>query len=344
MRKLVGVLVLVLGVIGPVSTARAAPQPSEWCGPGESAVDLPDTVGGPQVHVIYAYPADAGDNFGQWVTPIVRDLAAVDTWWRVQDPTRTLRFDFAGFPGCGTQFGSLDMSSVRLANPSSHYAVDESDVIDLLIEDLRTSFPSTAKKYLVYFDGPVASGAVCGRGASGPLPGASAVMYLQSEAACMRAGGGAGASGGAFAAALAVHELIHTLDDAMTTGPNKCPDSGRHYCDDASDILAPAATAAKGLATSTLDAARDDYYGTAGPSDLRNSPFLVHLDGPTVRLAVDVATTGGRVVSEAPGIVCPGRLRPPVRRRLARPARHPARARLRLRRLGRSLRRHLADV
>ncbi len=306
MRTLIGVLVVVLGTIGLASGAGAAPQPTDWCGPGESAVDLPDTVGGPQVHVIYAYPSDAADNFGRWVTPIARDLAAVDTWWQGQDPTRTLRFDFASFPDCLSQFGALDISSVRLPNPTDHYAVDETDVIDVVIQDLRGTFPSTAKKYLVYFDAPVASGAVCGRGAAGPLPGASAILYLQSEAACLRAGGGAGATGGAFSAALAVHELIHTIDDGPTTGPNKCPDSGRHYCDDPDDILAPTATAATRLATAVLDAGRDDYYGTGGSSDVRNSPFLVHLDAPTVRLDVAVATPGGRVTSDVPGIVCPG--------------------------------------
>ena len=48
---------------------------------------------------------------------------------------------------------------------------------------------------------------------------------------------------------LAAHELIHTLDDGTTTGPNKCIDAGRHYCDDPNDILAPTATAATRLAT-----------------------------------------------------------------------------------------------
>ena len=91
MRKLIGVLVVVLSAVTFPAAAVAAPQPTDWCGPGESAVDLPDTVGGPQIHVIYAYPSDAPDNFGRWVTPLVRDLAAVDSWWQGQDPTRTLR-------------------------------------------------------------------------------------------------------------------------------------------------------------------------------------------------------------------------------------------------------------
>ena len=91
--------------------------------------------------MIYAYPADAPDNFGRWVTPIARDLAAVDTWWQGQDASRTLRFDFAGFPGCATQFGALDISSVRLPSPTDHYRVDEADVIDVVNQDLPRRVP-----------------------------------------------------------------------------------------------------------------------------------------------------------------------------------------------------------
>src|SRR5207247_9914625 len=112
-------------------------------------------------------------------------------------------------------------------------------------------------------------------------------------------------------AARAGHELIHTTDDGPTAGPNKCSDSGRHYCDDPNDILSPTATAATRLATADLDSGRDDYYGTGGASDVRNSPFLVHLDAPTVRLDVAVATLGGPVTSDVPGIACPGVCSPP---------------------------------
>ena len=49
MRRLVGVLVVVLALgVGQLAlpvAAGAAPQPNDWCGPGESAVDLPDCDG-----------------------------------------------------------------------------------------------------------------------------------------------------------------------------------------------------------------------------------------------------------------------------------------------------------
>ena len=292
-----------LHLITVAKPASAAPQPLEWCGPG-SATDLPDTVGGAQIHVVYARPADAADNFGRWVIPIARDLAAIDTWWQEQDPTRTLRFDFASFPGCDSAFGQLDISSVVLPHPSAHYEIEERDVIARVADDLQGSFPSPNKKYLVYFDGPVASGAVCGRGVSGPSPGASAIVYLQSQAACSRAGGGIGARGGAFSAVLAAHELIHTLDDGAQGGPHVCSGEGRHYCDDTNDILAPAASAASRLAAVVLDSGQDDYYGTGGPSDIRDSRFLARLDAPQFGLAVTVGAPGGRVTSDLPGVLC----------------------------------------
>jgi hypothetical protein len=303
----VGLLAAALVGIGTTAApAAAAPAPSAWCGPAESAVDLPDTVGGPQVHVIYAYPADGADAFGRWATPIARDMAAIDTWWQGQDPTRTLRFDLADFPRCDSAFGRLDLSSVRLPGDAAHYRVDESDVIVMLAADLRGIFGSDAKKYLVYYDGPVDSGAVCGRGVGGPYPGASAVIYLQSDAPCVRAGGGVGAPGGGLSAYIAAHELLHTLDIGPEAGPHRCDgDPARHYCDNPSDILAPTAGASSRLATAVLDAGRDDYYGTGNSSDLRASPFLVHLDGPTVHLAAVVPTGGGRVTSDVPGLVCP---------------------------------------
>jgi hypothetical protein len=298
--------VVVVGITD-ASPALAAPAPTTWCGPAESPTDRPDTIGGAQVHVVYAYPADGADDFGRWVTPIARDMESIDSWWRGQDPTRTPRFDLADFPGCDTTFGQLDISSVRLPNPAAHYAVDEMNVISVLAADLRATFASPLKKYLVYYDGPVASGAICGRGIGGPSPGASAVMYLQSDAPCTRAGGGIGAPGGAFSAYLAVHELIHTLDDGPDAGPHRCEgDPGRHYCDDPADVMAPTANASSRLATAVLDAGHDDYYGTGNPSDLRASPYLSHLDAPTVRLTATVTTPGGLVISDVPSISCPG--------------------------------------
>src|SRR3954463_8285052 len=75
--------------------ATAAPaRAAVWCGGTATAADrIPDAAGGNQVHVIYAVPSDAPDRFGERAPQIADDLQLVDSWWRLQDPTRTPRFD-----------------------------------------------------------------------------------------------------------------------------------------------------------------------------------------------------------------------------------------------------------
>src|SRR5262245_17890722 len=105
-RLMVGALVVALVLTAtPIATraAHAAPLPGAWCGPGESTADLPDTVTGAQIHVVYAYATDMPDRTDLWGTRIARDLAGVDGWWQREDPTRTPRFDLADFP-CDTDF------------------------------------------------------------------------------------------------------------------------------------------------------------------------------------------------------------------------------------------------
>jgi hypothetical protein len=113
--------VVVACALVPAAPAAAAPLPNSWCGPDESPKDRPDLVVGKQVHVVYAYPTDWADRFGDMARTIVRDLAGVDTWWRSQDPLRTPRFDLAAFPDCPTEFGNVDVSSMPLSFDSSVY-------------------------------------------------------------------------------------------------------------------------------------------------------------------------------------------------------------------------------
>ena len=77
MRVRIGAAVAVglLLIVGTPGIAGAAPTPSQWCGPGESATDLPDAVASYQVHVIYAIAADGPDDFATRVTAIARDVA-----------------------------------------------------------------------------------------------------------------------------------------------------------------------------------------------------------------------------------------------------------------------------
>ena len=71
---------------------------------------LPQTVSGPTVHFIYAYPSDGTDRLAEFGTTMQTDAATIDTWWRAQDPTRTPRFDLFSF-ACGPQ---LDITDLRL--------------------------------------------------------------------------------------------------------------------------------------------------------------------------------------------------------------------------------------
>lgn len=67
--------------IASPANALAAPAPSHWCGTDESATDRkPDAVASYQMHVVYAIPADGGDQFAARALRIARDLAAIDTW------------------------------------------------------------------------------------------------------------------------------------------------------------------------------------------------------------------------------------------------------------------------
>src|SRR5437867_842321 len=108
---------LLLGAGTWATPARA----NTWCGGTPGARDtLPDAVGGNQFHVIYAIPADGVDHLAERVSGIASDLALVDYWWRLQDATRTPRFDLLSI-GCATAFGRLDISSVRLSQPASAF-------------------------------------------------------------------------------------------------------------------------------------------------------------------------------------------------------------------------------
>jgi hypothetical protein len=302
-----------LGVAIRPATALAAPQPTAWCG-DETAQDRPDVVAGDQIHVVYAFPSDAPDDFGRWATPIARDLAAVDEWWQSQDPTRTVRFDLASFPGCATQFGQLDISSIRLPGATADYqSLNASELIGRLRTELASTYQQPLKKYLVYFDGPVSSGEVCGISMTGPTesgnPGVSSLVLLQPQVAGCLPGGGFGAAGGGWPAHTAAHEIIHSLNAPFTPGtaPHACPGDPGHVCDDPNDIMEPGGSplTSSRLEDAILDSGHDDYYDHPGTWwDVRNSPFLVHLDAPPTPLAIHVASGQGTVQSTQPGPAC----------------------------------------
>lgn len=298
MRRTLLVLAVALALPG---TAVAAPAPSRWCGNDVQAGDrLPDAVAGFQFHAVYAIPADGGDRFAQTALLIARDLAAIDTWWRVQDASRAPRFDLFPFPGCDSEFGNLDISRVQLPQPAAAYSGRQG--FQSMLADLAAATSADPdKKYVVFYDGVAEDVQVCGRSPSSALAGGAngtAVVYLGSLCE--------GLGSAAEIAVTAVHEMIHNLGALPDRAPNACPGDDGHPCDSEADILYPSTTGGDVLAAKQLDVGRDDYYGHLGSQwDLQDSPWLEQLQSPdrlppTGPANVTATSRGSRVVVSWP--------------------------------------------
>ena len=165
-RLLVGLAVV--AALGSAAPAEAS-TPMPWCGIGSSDVDrLPDATPGFAVHVAYVRPPGAPDRLAEWAPRIVGDVAAIDAWWRSQDPTRAPRFDLFPF-ACASPFGQLDISNVTLPQPAGEINTAFTTLRFLLAEH---GFIQPEKAYLVYYDGPVEQAElefeVCGVGDTRP--------------------------------------------------------------------------------------------------------------------------------------------------------------------------------
>jgi hypothetical protein len=282
----------------------AAANPIAWCGTA-AAADRADMIASHLVHVVYAVPADGQDRFSTVASGIATDLSEVSSWWLTQDPTRQPRWDFFPFPSCAPGFGDLDISSVRLAQPGVYYQGDGDwgGIARRIENDLASVLPgdTSAKKYLVYYDGAVDTGA-CGVAPIAPTRGGaqSAAITL------MNRQGGCGTLGAAnYLAIAAAHELIHSLGAVLTAAPHRCADSG-HVCDDPTDIMYAGAGSVSTLLTSRiLDVGRDDYYGHSGSWwDVQDSLWLLQIGAEQSQITVRMEGGGGRVTSDPAGIDC----------------------------------------
>ena len=259
--------------VAVVATSPAhASTPIPWCGASSSGVDrLPDVTLAYAVHVAYVRPPDAPDRFAEFAPRIVGDVAAFDTWWRREDPTRAPRFDLFPAPGCASAFGALDLSNVLLPRSVGGIGAAFQQLRQQLSSE--AGFNESEKAYLVYFDGSTGQsgdGRVCGQGAraSFGLPDL-AVVYLDSCGA---------AEGDSLRPVVAIHELVHVFGAVERTAPNSCR-SG-HVCDFGLDLMTAVLTGEE-LDAHVLDSGRNDYYGHAGSwSDVQDSTFLERLDSP----------------------------------------------------------------
>jgi hypothetical protein len=304
-RRLLAAVVVSIAVAGSFALSAHATVPATWCGDGalQSPTDRkPDLNAGLEVHVIYAHPSDGPDRIGTFGDAIAGDAASIDAWWRGQDSSRTVRFDTFGFAGC-SGFGRLDISDVTLPHDSTYFAPHLEGVsrYEKLGNDLSGAFGSDWKKYIVYFDGPVdgSSANICGESTVEFDTGQTfSMVYLQACSSVMASAGGR--------AHVAAHELVHSLGASPTTAPHDCGGANTgHVCDNTLDIVYWQANPGTTIDTDILDFNHDDYYGTAAQQDVRKSAWLTQLD--VGQLASVVTLTGsGTVLSDKPGIECPG--------------------------------------
>jgi hypothetical protein len=300
LQRVVVLLTVALAACLWIVPAHAAPVP--WCGGSEetSSDRVPGLQYSPDViHVVYATASDGPDNFAAEAPLIVGDVAAIDAWWRGQDPTRAPRWDLYPFPGCAPGFGQLDLSFVRLPQPATAYS-DQDQAANRLSSDVVGSTSSDTKT-LVYYDGPVTQSDECGVSSANPDGGGSAGVAIVWLQAC-------GPDNGppAETARIAAHELLHDLGAEPTVGPpHACPPPNEgHPCDSQDDILYPFVQPGATLASAVLDVGRDDYYGHSGTWwDVQDSHWLEHL--PQFPLSVSVEGAKGTVVDSAGTVSCP---------------------------------------
>lgn len=289
-------LPLVAAAFAALLLAAGAPgaHAAGWCGGGVTSTDRPDAVTGPQLHVVYAYPYDSGGGAATWASQIVDDLEAVDAWWRGQDPTRTLRFDLAPFPGC-TGLGALDLGVLQLQATGAQLQPTDGR-FEALFREVFRAMPTLSawKKVVVYYDGPLDDPSVCGTGGGSPGSGSDSLAAVWVSSSCE--------DRPERREWVVAHEIVHALGAPPGKEPHPYGSDTGHVGDSETDLMYPYVGDA--IANAVLDMGRDDYYRHGGSwFDLATSPWLRHLDAPQQPLAVTVSGTG-TVHSDLPGVDC----------------------------------------
>lgn len=273
--------------VAPFAALAAPVAQTAWCGTASSTDRAPNLVAGNPVHWVYIIPSDGGDNLAGLASTMQSDAEQVDAWWRREDPTRAPRNDITTF-SCGTQ---LDITTLRMTLTSAQLtplAGRFSAIVDALG---RNGLGSSFTKYAVYYDGPTGDDNVCGQGGSNSAGFGVAVMYVRSCA-------------GVSTAAVAAHEILHTLGAVPGAAPNDCDgEASGHTCDDQSDVMYPSIGDGESLSSKILDPGRNDYYGHSGGwTDAQDSAWLVRLDAQ-VPFAVNISGPGS-VAADVPGLLC----------------------------------------
>ena len=262
----------------PLRPTRALPR---------SAVDRLDEVRGPQIHVVYAVPADGADRRLDETGALEGSVGSFQGWLAAETGGANLRLD--------TYQGSLDVSFFRLAATDAAVASRGPFVRDAVESELRAAgFDRPDRIYAVYYDG--SSTFACGGSFWPPqLNGNAVVMYLRgrpSGVMCELNGFAAASAPPTYWEYAMLHDLLHGLGMVPTCAPHH--HLAGHVSDFANDLMW--AGNQPWLFPARLDIGRDDYYGhgRSDCADLARSPYLTSNPPPPPVLAVTLFRAGTR--------------------------------------------------
>lgn len=256
-----------IAVPTPLPTAApATPSPT----PSLSArhtTDMPDELGGKQVHFLYVLPADGVDEALDTNGAIARSISAIQTWIASQTGGRRLRID--------TYQGAPDVTFYRMPQTDATIAASGAYVRDRIEAQLKDAgFNAGGKIYAVFYGG--SSTYACGGGAWPPtLPGIVAAQYLKGTPPgappCALNPVGASATSPGYEDFAMLHEILHTIGIVGSCAPHHT--RAGHVSDDPRDLMY---AGDQPWRPSLLDVGHDDYYGhsIAGCPDLATSGWL----------------------------------------------------------------------
>ena len=227
-----------------------------------SLVDRPDDVSGPQLHAVFAIPADGTDTRIDINGQLQTEMEVAQRWLQEQTG-RCMRMD--------TFQGALDVTFVQFSRTNQQMR-DDPDFVDQTVElefEAR-GLDNPEKVYVVYYGGSADNGS-CGGAAAiggpamqflvqqntqdGPLTGCPFFSFVSGPTGRFRASW----------SGVAVHETFHSLGVVPFCAPDHDDAHPLHLETISSDLMAFDGT---GFSTYTLDARRTEYYDHTNPGCL----------------------------------------------------------------------------
>ena len=245
-----------------------------------STADRLDEVRGPQIHFVYAVPADGADGRLDETGMLEGSVGSFHAWVAAETGGPNLRLD--------TYQGSLDVSFFRLTATDAAVAARGAFVREAVEGELRAAgFNRPDRLYAVYYDG--SSTHACG-GAFWPpqLNGNAVVMYLRGRppgaVPCEQNGFAAASAPPTYWEYAMLHDILHGLGMVATCAPHH--HLAGHVSDYSNDLMWAGNQPWRFPAR--LDIGRDDYYGhgRSDCADLSRSPYLTSNPPPPPVLAV----------------------------------------------------------